>query len=215
MATGTCADWVTELSDYGLGDDVAPDTLWDTINRVIQDVNSRQAWPFLQTTASLTLTAGQAQVTLPARFNKVRSFVIDSQGRILVPDRRENIVKKFVGSLTSTGLPSNYYFIGNSMFTFPIPDQAYTATLDFVEDEVTVSAATALSSLLMPQKHHEVYFLGILSRLYAMEDDTEMYGLFTSRFEQKIVDMMDDLSMHDYDMPDYVVDVWDDGLGSW
>lgn len=211
--TGTVQDWIDNLSDYGLGDDISPDDLLSEVNKVIQDVNSRQTWPYLETTANVTLTAGQALVTAPARLNKVRGLVIDSIGQVLVPERRETIVKKYVGGLTNQGVPFHYYFIGQSMYVYPIPQQSYTAILDYTQDEITVDATTPLASLLLPQKHHAAYFLGLLASLYAMEDDTEMYGLYQSRFEQKIVNMMDDLAMHQLDMPDRVVDVWDDGYG--
>lgn len=213
MATGTVADWVTNLEDYGLGDDIDPDDLLGIFNAVIQDVNTRFAWTFLETTAPVTLTAGTAQVTLPARFNKARTFIIDSVPQILQPERRETILKKYAGFLTQKGCPYNYYFIGQSMFVYPIPDANYTAILDYFQDEVQVTLATSLASLLLPVKHQDVYLLGIIQRLYSVEDDTELYSLFGGRFEKKIVDMMEDLNMHQYDMPDYIVDTYDDGYG--
>jgi hypothetical protein len=213
MATGTVQDWINNLVDYGLGDDILPDDLLDIINKVIQDVNTRMDWSYLQTTGTVTLTQGVAQVTLPARFNKSRGLVIDSVPMVLTPERRETILKRYAGSLTATGTPQFYYFIGQNMFVYPIPQQNYTAVIDYDQDEQVVTASTALASLLLPVKHQDVYFLGILARLYLLEDDTEMYQLFAGRFEKKIVDMMDDVTMHQYDMPERVIDVWDDGWG--
>lgn len=212
-ATGTVQDWINNLTDYGLGDDINADDLMEIINKVIQDVNTRYTWPFLDTTTTVTLAQGTAQVTLPARFNKARGLVIPSLPQVLTPERRDTILRKYAGSLTNTGSPMLYYFIGQNMFVFPIPDQSYSAVLDFAQDETTVTATTVLTSLLMPVKHQDVYFLGILARLYLLEDDTEMFQLFAGRFEKKIVDMMDDVTMHQYDMPERVVDVWDDGFG--
>lgn len=213
MATGTVQDWIDNLTDYGLGDDIDPDDLVSIFNSVIQDVNTRYAWPFLDATTNVALNAGQAQVTLPARFNKARGFVIPSIPVVLTPERRDTILSRYPGSLTDTGVPSLYYFIGQNMYVFPTPAQSYSAVLDYAQDEVTVTAATGLSSLLMPLKHQDAYFLGILARLYLLEDDTEMYQLFAGRLEKKIIDMMDDVTMHQYDMPERVVDVWDDGWG--
>jgi len=213
MASGTVQDWLDTLADYGLGDDITSDDLIGIVNSVIQDANTRQAWSFLQATTTVTLQAGQAQVTLPVRFNKAQGLVIDSAPAVLTPERRETIVKKFVGSLTQTGLPEFYYFIGQNLYVYPIPSQNYTAILDYYQDEVVVTAATPLSSLLIPSKHQDVYVLGTLARLFAVEDDTELFSLFSDRYEKKIVDMMEDVSMHQFDMPDRMVDVWDDG--SW
>lgn len=213
MATGTVADWVTNLADYGLGDDINPDDLLSIINGVIQDVNSRQPWPFLETTSTVTLTAGTAQVPLPTNFSKARAFIIDSLSQVIAPTRREQILKDYAGYITQQGTPYNYYFIGQSMFVYPVPDQNYVCILDYCQDDVQVTLNTVLTSLLIPFKHQSVYMWGIIQQLYALEDDTDLYNLFGARFEKKIVDMMDDINMHQFDMPDRMVDVWDDGLG--
>lgn len=213
MATGTVADWISNLADYGLGDDITSDDLLSIINGVIADVNSRQAWPFLETTASVNTVAGTAQVTLPTRFSKARGIVIDALSWIVTPERRDTILKQYAGYLTQQGTPINYYFIGQNMYLYPVPDQIYALTMDYTQDEVQVTAATSLASLLMPFKHQSVYMWGIIQQLYALEDDTELYNLFGQRFEKKIVDMMEDIDMHQYDMPDRIVDVWDDGVG--
>lgn len=208
--SGTVQDWIDGLADYGLGDDISAASILRDINAVIQDVNSRQTWSFLQATAQVTLTASTAAVTLPTGFNKAISFVIDSLPQVIQPERRETIVKQYAGSLTVPGVPRNYYFIAGAMQLYPVPSTTYTGTLDYYRDEVVVTAATTLTSLLMPLKHQDVYELGLIAKLFAVEDDTEMYGLFTNRFEKKIVDMMDDVTMHQLDMPDRMIDVWAD-----
>lgn len=205
------SDIIAELDDNGFADtDVTRKIA--LINDVIQDVCSREPWPFLEKTASVTLTAGVEQVTLPSDFRAALSLVIPGVG-ILTPERMDTVTKSYISVASATSVPSRptlYYFIGSAMYLYPAPDVNYTATLRYLSVSADVDSNTLAANIIIPQRHCRVITLGTLARLNAMEDDPELSALFDGMYEARIQRMEQDLWKRQYDRPDRVVDLWND-----
>lgn len=195
--------------DYGF-EDTSTTRKMEKLMAALHDINSRARWPFLEASDSLTLSSGDDTPTMPSNFGKVAGLFIPSEGINLVPRRRSYITSRFSSSLTDTGTPYYYYFIGTTLHVFRIPDADYTATLDYTKMQPTLTDASVEADILLPARHHEVLVYGTLTRLYAMEDDPELGTYFKNEYEQKIAQMVGDLVITQIDRPNVMEDVWDD-----
>lgn len=206
------ADLISELDDHGFADTLASRKV-SVINDVANDVNSRQAWRYLQATTTITLDS--VTPTMPADFRAVISLVIPSTGTILRPEDIRGVRKSYPSSANST-VPFLYYFVGSALSVYPTPDGAYPATLDYYRNQAVLTENSLEGEILLPPRHHRVLVLGALSKLYSMEDDAELAVLFDNQFEARIARMAEDLDMAQFDRPMQVVDVYGDSFdGSW
>lgn len=200
-------DMMEEMSDHGFTD-LQATRLTGLINDAYYDVCSREPWPFLEAQVSnITTTAGSADITEPSDFGQVQSIVIDSQGIALVPKRWEWINQNYTGALTSTGVPLYYYFVGDQIKLYPVPDAAYTLTLQYLRYPTPLSAG--LDTPILPTRHHRIILLGALVSAYNMEDSGDEADRFEKQFEKRIALMRNDLWMRQYDRPDFVQAVAD------
>lgn len=201
-------DIIAELDDHGFQDTSTTRKL-AIINDVAHDINSREAWSYLEANAQVPLTAGDNTPTAPANFNKALSFTIPSQGIVLQPERLDVLAKTYT-DLSARGTPTYYYFVGNELRVFWTPDASYTAEMNYVRIQPTLTAVSIETDILLPARHHRVLVLGSLARLYAMEDDPELAALFDGQYERRITQMTEDLIVRQYDRPERVYDVWAD-----
>jgi hypothetical protein len=205
------ADILSELDDNGFEDtDVSRKVA--LINDVIQDVCAREAWPFLEKSANITLAQGVEQVALPSDFRAALALVIPGHG-VLMPERQETVTKTYLSNAAATANPSVpglYYFLGSSMYLYPAPDVNYSAILRYlcVSNDVNENSLTA--DIIIPARHARVITLGALAKLNAMEDDPELAQLFDDQYEARISRMEQDLWKRQYDRPDRIVDLWSD-----
>lgn len=201
-------DMKEELADHGF-EDLSDTRLTAFINDAYWDIASREPWPFLEAqVTNITTTAGSADITEPSDFGQVQSIVIDSQGITLQPKRWEWINKNYSGSLTTTGLPYYYYFIGNQVKLYPIPDAAYTLTMQYLSVPTALTAGS--DTPILPTRHHRVIVLGALISAYNMEDDGESADRFEKQYEKRLALMRNDLWQRQYDRPDFVDAIADD-----
>jgi hypothetical protein len=203
------AAMISALDDHGFEDTEAARKM-QILNAVIGQICAREPWTFLEKLVDVTLD--QQKVDLPDDFRAALTFVIPSLGVTLVPERNDTILKNNSSTLSSLYIPRNYYFVGRDMYLLPVPDQAYAAKLLYLCDHPAVDENSAETAYLIPPKHHQVIVDGALVRLYAMEDDPENAAQFRAYFETGITEMADTWKRQ-FDLPDRVVDVWENGEG--
>jgi hypothetical protein len=203
----------SELDDHGF-EDTGNTRKLAILQDTVYDVCSREPWPFLEQTASVAISSGNAVITLPSDFRAALALVIPSVG-VLTPERLDTVTKSYLAQSAPTGQPFLYYFVGESMRVFPTPDANYTTTLMYLRVHPVLTATSAESEILVPVRHHRVLVLGCLAKLYAMEDDTELSAVFMQQYEQRLQLMEADLWKKQYDRPERVVDIWDNGGGWW
>lgn len=200
----------SELDDHGF-EDTGNTRKLAILQDTVYDVCSREPWPFLEQTASITLSSGSTSVaTLPSDFRAALALVIPSVG-VLTPERLDTVTKSYLSQSSVSGQPYLYYFIGETMRVYPTPDANYTATLMYLRVHPVLTANSVEADILVPVRHHRVLVLGCLAKLYAMEDDTELSSVFMQQYEQRLQLMEADLWKKQYDRPERVVDIWDDG----
>lgn len=204
------AAMLSELSDHGF-EDTSTSRKVGHIQDTVQDIDSREPWPYLENAATLTLTAGIDTVTLPGDFRSVKSLVIPASGVTLVPADLSSVMHRYTASLSATGTPFIYYFVGNTLKVLWVPDMAYAALLEYNRVQPALTPTSLESEFLMPPRHHRTIVLGALSRLYAMEDDGEQAQYFDSLYEKRIAQAAFDLITRELDRPQVVEDVWDEG----
>lgn len=202
------SDIISELNDHGF-EDTSDTRKLALINDTLWDINSRNPWAFLRKETTVNFVQGSDSVTLPSDFRAVDSLVIPQMG-VIVPEALEGIRKTYQLD-GRTGMPTYYYFSAPGvMRLYPTPDMNYTATLNYYALQNAVGSSDLESAILLPPRHHRAISLGVLARLYAMEDDTELAMMFDQQYETRIAMMTEDVSMQQFDRPQKVVDVHDD-----
>ena len=202
------SDMTSLIDDHGMSDLTTARKV-QAINDAYHDICSREAWPFLEAlSASVSITANTASVTLPTGNSKIKKWVIPSIYHTLTPERAENIMSRY-GEITSTGVPIYYYFTGDSSTAklYPVPAASYTSTLYYVKYPTDLASSDVASAVLLPARHHTAIVSGALAKLYVMGDDIELGSYFSQVFENRIQTMKDDLMHRQYDRTDYIVDI--------
>lgn len=192
-----------DLDDHGFADTTNSRKL-AVVQDVIHDICSREPWPFLEASAAVNIVGDTVQ--LPADFKAALAFIVNNC--VVTPERLDTVTKSYLttGS-SSAGAPVLYYFIGEAMKVWPSANAAYSGTLMYLRVHPELTEGSVSADILIPPRHHRVIVLGALSKLYAMEDDTELSALFITQFEQRLVSMEQDLWKKQYDRPDRVVDL--------
>src|SRR5690348_1613800 len=137
----TLGDMIATIRNHGFSDaDEA--TLTDLINDAYEDIWTREAWPFKEAQATVAVVAGDDTPTMPADFGKVLALGDDTNSTELEFWRADKLQLDTIGSLTDTGQPLIYYFIGNTLHLYPVPDTSYTLTLKYIKTFTELSADT-------------------------------------------------------------------------
>lgn len=206
------SEMLSEIRDHGF-DDLTDTRILSFLNDTYFDVCSREPWPFLEASAAVTVDAA-GKVTSPTNINKVLAIVPTTAGAPrLVPSRLDEFTKAWGSQLSQSGDPHTYFFIGNDLYVYPIPATA-ALTVRYVRtpDPLTVSPD---SSPIIPSRHHRVVVLGGLQKCYVMEDDPDQAATFTNMFEQRIMQMRNDLWMQQYDRTQTLQDLDDEDWVDW
>jgi hypothetical protein len=197
------SEMLSEVRDHGF-DDLTDTRILGFINDTYYDVCSREPWPFLEASASLTVDA-TGLVTVPTDIGAILSIVNTSTGDKLEPLRSEEFRQNFASSQTDAGNPLYYYFLGNSLHVHPLSTSSPLQAI-YVRVPAALTASPD-SSPILPVQHHRVLVLGALVKCGEMEDDAELAAMFTNNYEQRITQMRHDLWMRQYDRPDTIADL--------
>jgi hypothetical protein len=208
------ADIIEFLSDNGFTD-TGLATKLDKINTTIYDICSREPWPFLEKSITLTFNGSSSVATnLPTDFRAALALVNPTTGLTLTPWRLDDFTKMYGSQLTQTGPAQMYYFVANQLNVWPVPPADETLILRYIHTPTPVTDATAEASIVVPRQHHEAILLGALYKLYDMEDDPDLAMRYQEHYESKLANMREDMWRKQYDRPDFVhvIDLWDSDL---
>lgn len=200
----TLGDMIATIRNHGFSD-ADSTTLTDLINDAYEDIWTREAWPFKTTEATVSVTAGDDSPTMPADFGKVLAVGDNTNSTELEFWRADQLQLDTIGSLTATGQPVIYYFLGNTFKVYPVPDAAYTLTLKYVKTFTPLSADTDTPAL---PNNHRLVVLGALASAYDMEDDTDLAVRFEQRFENRLMRAREDWWVNQYDSPQFMYDIY-------
>lgn len=211
------SEMITMLDQHGFEDEEEADKV-RVLNITLQDICTRDPWPFLEASvtldASLEVDADTGLVTTPDDFGSLLTVVsTDSQGRQIQFIRRDEHLKRHSGQLSQTGYPYHYFFLAGQLYFWPIPTSG-EYVLDYIRVHDAVVANSASDDFLLPARHHDTIPIGAIWRLHAKEDDAENALLFKSQYDELIAGMRQDLFKTQWDSPDSI-QVMEDDIDDW
>jgi hypothetical protein len=107
----------------------------------------------------------------------------------------------------SVGRPLYYTLSGQSSIRFsPVPDSAYSLTVDYYAAPTPLSADGDISAL--PSDYHDIMISYALSRAYRSEDDMQMSQFFYAEFMRDLTQMGADRQFVVRDGPRQVPGMW-------
>lgn len=184
---------LAELDDHGFADTSTVRKV-AKVNDAYWDVSSRENWPFLASGSSTVNTvAGTSSIGLPSRFMRAVSVAYPDGGTSLIYQDYGDMSVLFPSLETTSGTPQYYYFIGNAIHLYPVPDAIYALKVRYTVSPAELISTSVEADILIPMRHHQVLVMGALSALYAMEDDLEQAQLFDAKYEKRIFHMRNDI----------------------
>jgi hypothetical protein len=201
------SEMVTEVRDHGF-DDLTESRILSFLNDAYFDICAREPWPFLEATATLTINAS-GLVTSPTNVTSVLNVYDSSQGGSLQPQRLDDISDLYGQDLTLTGAQArHYYFIGGSMYIYPVPSNTIKMNYISFPEALTTSPDT---EPVLPTHAHRLLVTGALAKASVMEDDPDLAAVYTNMFETRLSQARSAMWMRQYDRPDNIQDVfWED-----
>lgn len=200
---------IDEFNDHGFTDTSITRKV-SLINDTIWDICSREPWPFLEKTATLNFDGTSPNPTnQPSDFKAVLALKRDDNGDPLDPERYDVMQRKYGQTLTQSGQPVAYYFLGNKINIYFVPDSGTTLTLEYLAQHPVLSQGSVEADILLPPQHHRVIALGSLYKLYDMDDDFDIGASFQQQYEDRIMKMRSELWVRQYDRPDRIYGIDD------
>jgi hypothetical protein len=201
------ANIITELNNHGFTD-TADDQKMFILNDTVWEVEAMEPWPFLEKSIALnTDGASPIPTNWPTDFKQVKFMADTTVGVGVWPERVETVRDRYAQDfLTNKDTnPFLYYLWGNQLRFYPIPP-ATTGRfyMDYIATQPALTSSSLEAAILMPPRHHRVYTLGTLYKLYALEDDLQNAQAFQSMFNDKMQLMREDLMRKQYQRPDIV-----------
>lgn len=208
-------DMLDEIDDHGFTDTSTARKV-AMLNDAMYDAASRNKWPHLETTVTLTFDGTNALPSnLPADFEAPIDLIRTSDN-VKLAWKRIEILDGEATDFTATGDPTTYYLIGPSLYVWPIPGASTTVRMRYFKTPAALTAATLSAAIDWPVRHHRLITMGALFKLYDMEDDPELAVRFQQQFEQRLQLMTGDVFMRQLDVPDVIyTDPWFDGNYDW
>lgn len=184
------------------------------LNDAYQDINSLEAWPYLEKIVTGTSTSGTAALfasTLDIK--QVLSLINTTQGYELTPYDTDQFYKNYSNSLTTAGLPSIYYLtvvdaaapMGWNVATWPVPNNSSdTYQLRYLYIPATLAIG---DTPVIPERFHRILVTACLAELYDQEDDDAASTKQLNKLDRKLRRMREDLWSKEYDRQDSISDI--------
>jgi hypothetical protein len=202
---------------YGFeSDDVlTDDRKLEALNETYWDANSREAWPFLQATATYTFAGGVGTPVTPATdINTVEAIYRTSDGKRLEPWRRDDFFQTYASQLTLAGSPSLYYFEAGALNFYPQPSSSDSVVVKYSKIPPALTLTTLEAAVVFPPKYHRsILVMGTLSRLALAQDDVDMSNAYERLYEKALALAVGDLLDEQSDRSEFIhvndPDNWD------
>ena len=196
-------DWIDTMQDYGF-EDLEQTTLARLLDDAHKELCLREPWPFMEKQDTIVQAAGDATVSTVNTLGSVLAFVNKTDSNVLVPLRNDTQLKDFVYDLDTTGVPTQYYFIGDVLYLWPIPEAATTLQIRYLHRPTTLTVASADAAIDWPSRHDSVVLYSALSKAYLINDDPQS-AVMQQVMEQRLQVARNDLWMKQYDRTDRVI----------
>lgn len=214
------SDVFTDVRAHGFSD-LIDSTLFGFLNYCYQDVNTREAWPYLEKLATGTFVASTSQqFSSITDIKQVLSLIDTTLDYAIEPMRSDILFKEYPTLLGTNGNPLFYYMPqvnptapnGWQVNLVPSP-AADTYQLRYLYIPPVLIATT--DTFVLPERFHRLLVLGTLKQCYRLEDDKD-YALDVEReYELGIQNMREDLWARQYDRPDTIGDIMGDNQDAY
>lgn len=190
--------------DYGFTD-LSNASLLRALQGSVDSIERIRPWPFLETTATLTFTGSSGTpVTAPPRIRamlRAKDLLAGTRPKPIRLDDFEDIVGT---SYSQAGTPTVYYMQAGVLNFWPIPSASTTIRALYVQFSARLTETSTEADFLIPARHHEAIFFGMLRRLYDQQDDPELAATMAQQRDQLVSEMVEDLTKQQYDEPDFI-----------
>lgn len=210
------SDMMSEITDAGYGD-VSTTRQVSYINDTLWDITYREKWPFREKNTALIFDGVSATPTnWPTDFAQVIWIYDTDLGDAIWPERVETIRDRYANVLTESNVNNlvfTYYFIGSTIYFFPIPIASSTRYyMDYVCKQPTLTSASLEADILLPVEFHRAVVAGTLYKLAMLYDDVDIAPMYQAEYENKLMQMREELLRRQYQRPDqiYVTDESDE-----
>lgn len=187
----------------------------DALNETYWDICSREPWPFLEKSATLTYSGSSGIATNnPTDLNQALLAVRTADGQRLEPWRLDDFYQTYGSALTTVGSPMLYFFEAGVLNVYPVPNTTDTVLIKYLKTPAALTQTSVETDIIIPPKwHRQALVLGTLSRLAMIQDDTDMAAAYGNLYEKALANMVADLFDQQSDRPDFIhvndPDNWD------
>ena len=162
------------------------------LNDAQNDIFNEYRSPSMQATQTYTLTAEVSDITngsgLPANYVQALNLTLTSAGREKVLDYQDvsSIDSMYPDPDDTTinphGVPSKWYYFAETIKVFPVPDQAYTVSLQYYKKPAELSADGDVPDL--PEAFQELLVLGAAYRVLQVKDNYDQAAILQNKFDE-------------------------------
>lgn len=191
----TLSSVTTRVQDRIKDTGFSTSTIRSFLNDVQRDIFNDYRLPFMETSVSYTLTAGDSDITsgagLPANFDQVVALAVTTDGaeQLITYKSIPQILQEYPdpSSVTSSA-PRYWYRYGNEIKVFPSPDLAYTVTLYYIKKPTELSNDADVPEV--PSNFEELLVLGATYRVHEVKDNYDKAAITERRYIEALDQMV-------------------------
>ena len=188
----TAGDLVTRVQqrirDTGYSSTEIKSYLNDTQN----DIFNEYRLPFMQATQTYTLTAEVSDITngsgLPTNYVQALNLTLTSAGReTVLPYNDVRVIDDLYPDPDDTtinphGPPIAWYYFAETIKVYPVPDAAYTLSLQYYKKPTELSSDADIPEL--PSEFQELLVLGAAYRVLQVKDNYDQAGVLQNKYDE-------------------------------
>lgn len=146
----------------------------------------------MEATQNYVLTASNSDITsgsgLPSNYVQALDIFITTANKEKVLTYRD--IREIDGLYTdptdttrhTTTIPDLWYYFGETIRVFPVPDDAYTATLRYYKKPTALSADADVPDL--PSEFEELLVVGAAYRVMQVKDNYDQAGIHQNKYDE-------------------------------
>lgn len=199
---------ITIINNHGFEDTDDTQKMW-AINDAVWEIDGMEPWPYLLKSLNLNFDGTNPYPSnLPVDLARVKWATRLSDGNPIWPERIETIRNRYGSTalLAQTGDPQFFYFVGQQLRFWPIPNTSTgSVLLDYRAWQPKLTSTSVEANILMPVRYHSAWLSGALQRLYTGDDDPELGAVKKQEMEDRVSKMRSDLLIQQEMRSDVVV----------
>lgn len=162
------------------------------INDTQNDIFNEFRLPFMETTQPFTLVANVSDITngdgLPDNYVQSIDLLLttdDREARLVYQDIRAidfNYPDADDTDAYAVGVPDIWYNYADTIRVFPVPNDAYTATLRYYKKPTEITSDAAVPEV--PSEFAEILVVGAAYRVLQVKDNYDQAGILQNKYDE-------------------------------